>query len=192
MNGRRAVFLDRDGVLNRAEVRDGHPFPPVAPRDVEMLAGAGDACRRLAAGGWMLFVVTNQPDIARGIVTRGGVDAVNAAVIEGLPIADVAVCPHDDADACSCRKPLPGMLLELAHRWNLDLAESVMIGDRWRDVGAGARAGTRTIFVDHAYAEELRDVPDHVVGSLAEAAALLVDAARTALTPPPPTRSIEQ
>jgi len=172
---RRAVFLDRDGVLNRAEVREGKPFPPSSEDDVERLPGVEDACRRLADLGWLLIVVTNQPDIARGTATRRGVDAINAVVVGGLSVAEVVVCPHDDADACQCRKPMPGMLLDAAKRWNVDLGASVMVGDRWRDVEAGRRAGVRTILVDVEYADEPRSVPDHVVASLAEAADLLID-----------------
>jgi D-glycero-D-manno-heptose 1,7-bisphosphate phosphatase len=172
---RRAVFLDRDGVLNRAEVREGKPFPPGSQDDVELLPGVEDACRRLADDGWLLIVVTNQPDIARGTATRPTVDAINAVVVAGLPVAEVVVCPHDDADACQCRKPLPGMLLDAATRWNVDLRVSVMVGDRWRDVEAGRRAGARTILVGGGYAEEPRCAADHVVASLAEAADLLID-----------------
>ncbi len=172
---KRGVFLDRDGVLNRAEVRDGHPYPPARPQDVVMLPGAHEACRRLADGGWTLFVVTNQPDIARGTTTRDDVDAINAVVTDGLPVTEVLVCPHDDDDGCDCRKPQPGMLLDAASRWDVDLAASFMVGDRWRDIDAGHRAGLRTVFIDHGYDEELRAKPDHVVASLADAADLLLD-----------------
>ncbi len=182
---RRAVFLDRDGVLNRAEVRGGHPFPPASAEEVVVLAGVPEACRRLADAGWLLVVVTNQPDIARGTATRSDVDAINAVVLAGLPISEVVVCPHDDGDGCDCRKPRPGMLLELAERENIDLGASVMIGDRWRDVEAGRSAGVRTIFVDHGYSEELRSAPDHTVTSLGEAAALLLG------TPNPGASSID-
>lgn len=175
---KRAVFLDRDGVLNRAVVRDGRPFPPSQREDVVMLSGVDEACRRLADSGWMLFVVTNQPDIARGTATREEVDAINDAVVSGLPVTEILVCPHDDSDACDCRKPAPGMLLDAAARWDVDLAASVMIGDRWRDIEAGRRAGVRTVFVDYGYAEALRSVPDHVVANLAEAADLLLDTAK--------------
>lgn len=171
----RAVFLDRDGVLNRAVVRDGRPFAPDRVEDVVVLPGVADACQRLADAGWLLMVVTNQPDIARGTTTRAEVDAMNDVVTADLPIAEVVVCPHDDADGCACRKPAPGMLLEAAARWDVDLAASAMVGDRWRDVEAGRAAGVRTFFVDEHYDEALRHDPDHVVTGLAEAADLLLD-----------------
>jgi len=180
---KRAVFLDRDGVLDRAEVRDGVPHPPALAQDVVMLPGVQEACRRLADAGWMLFIVTNQPDIARGITTRHDVDGINAVVTDGLPVTEVLVCPHDDVDRCACRKPQPGMLLDAASRWDVDLAASVMVGDRWRDIDAGHRAGLRTFFVDHGYTEELRATPDHIVAGLADVVDLLLDpGAETALS----------
>jgi D-glycero-D-manno-heptose 1,7-bisphosphate phosphatase len=182
---KRAVFLDRDGVLNRAEVRNGLPYPPAGAEDVAVLPGVEVACRRLAEAGWMLFVVTNQPDIARGTSSRAEVDAINAKVVAGLPVAEVLVCPHDDVDACDCRKPRPGMLLDAAQRWNLDLAASVMVGDRWRDVEAGRAAGTRTIFIDEGYAEELRSEPDHIVADLTEAADLVLGFPRNSVASRP-------
>jgi D-glycero-D-manno-heptose 1,7-bisphosphate phosphatase len=166
---RRAVFLDRDGVLNRATVVDGVPHPPATVDDLELLPGVADACRRLHDLGFVLLVVTNQPDIARGTVARSTVDAVNDRLREWLPLDDVLVCPHDDPDDCDCRKPRPGVLLAGAARWGVDPSASVMVGDRWRDVEAGLRAGCRTVFVDHGYAERESFAPDLVVTSLAEA-----------------------
>ncbi len=176
MNGprRRAVFLDRDGVLNEATIRDGHPHPPATIADVRLLPGAADACSRLADAGWQLVVVTNQPDIARGTCAAADVDAVNQAVVAGLPIEEVIVCPHDDDDRCACRKPLPGMIVDAAERLGIDLEACVLVGDRWRDIDAGSAAGVETFFVDHGYDEHLRETPDHVVASLAAAADMIL------------------
>lgn len=171
---RRAVFLDRDGVLNRADLRDGHPHPPPSADDVVVLDGVADACRRLHDDGWLLVVVTNQPDIARGTTTRAEVDAINAVVVADLPVDEVMVCPHDDIDGCACRKPAAGMLVDAADRWAVDLGRSVMVGDRWRDIEAGQRAGTTTIFIDRGYDEPSPSGPDHVVASLAEAAVVII------------------
>jgi len=176
----RAVFLDRDGVLNRAEVREGRPHPPATPADVVLLDGVVDACRRLHDDGWLLIVVTNQPDIARGTTTVAEVDAINAVVVADLPVDEVVVCPHDDADDCGCRKPAPGMLVDAATRWGIDLGRSVMVGDRWRDIEAGERSGTATVFIDAGYDERRPEHPDHVVASLAEAATIIVDRAKVA------------
>lgn len=175
----RAVFLDRDGVLNEAVVREGLPHPPASPDEVRMLPGAADACHRLRADGWLLVVVTNQPDIARGTLTAAEVDAINERVTADLGVTDVLVCPHDDHHGCRCRKPAPGMIDEAVGRWGIDVGASVIVGDRWRDVECGRRAGTITVFVDHHYREPRPDAPDHVVASLADAVPLLQRTERT-------------
>jgi D-glycero-D-manno-heptose 1,7-bisphosphate phosphatase len=164
-----AVFLDRDGVLNRAFVRDGTPHPPARVQEVELLPGVQEACRTLRDAGLALVVVTNQPDIARGTQTRGGVEAINAFVREHLQLDDIRVCPHDDSSGCPCRKPAPGLLLEAARDLAIDLPASVMVGDRWRDIECGKRAGCRTIFIDHHYTEPRPEAPDFTAGSLPEA-----------------------
>jgi D-glycero-D-manno-heptose 1,7-bisphosphate phosphatase len=164
---RRAVFLDRDGVLNAAVVRDGRPYPPASLAEMTLLPGVEDACARLKKSGFLLIVVTNQPDIARGKAAIDEIEAINAALQARLGLDEICVCPHDDADNCACRKPKPGLLLDAAKRWKIDLAKSFMIGDRWRDVEAGRAAGCRTVFVDYGYAERRPDAPDLVAASLA-------------------------
>jgi D-glycero-D-manno-heptose 1,7-bisphosphate phosphatase len=173
------VFLDRDGVLNAAVVRNGVPHPPETLGAVRLLPGVQDACARMVAAGRLLIVVTNQPDVARGICTREEVDAMNRAVTASLPVRETVVCPHDDSDGCRCRKPRPGMLLAAAARWNIDLRASFMVGDRWRDVAAGQAARTQTVFIDQGYDEQLTVEPDHVVASLAAAADVIVSADRS-------------
>ena len=166
----RAVFLDRDGVINRAVVRDGRPYPPSSLAELELLPDAHEALARLRSAGFRLIVVTNQPDVARGAQTREAVEAIHAALLaEGLPLDDFRVCYHDDDDRCDCRKPLPGMLLSAAQEHNLDLTASFMIGDRWRDVEAGRRAGCTTVFIDNEYAEAGPSQSDLRVKSLNEA-----------------------
>ncbi|HVT45452.1 MAG TPA: HAD family hydrolase [Thermoanaerobaculia bacterium] len=150
---RRAVFLDRDGVINRAIVRNGRPHPPDSISGLEILPEVPEALGRLAARGLDLIVVTNQPDVARGSQTREQVEAMHALLSESLPLTRIVACYHDDADACTCRKPAPGMLLEAAREGGIDLARSYMVGDRWRDVDAGLRAGCTTIWIDRGYEE---------------------------------------
>jgi D-glycero-D-manno-heptose 1,7-bisphosphate phosphatase len=164
------VFLDRDGVLNVAVVRGGVPRPPGDVDEVELLPGVEEACNRLRTAGFELVVVTNQPDIARGTQTAEAVRRINDALLMTLPLDEVVVCPHDDADGCQCRKPRPGMLLDAAERLGIDLGASFMVGDRWRDVEAGRRAGCRVVLVDHGYGEELAHEPDVVVRGLGAAA----------------------
>ena len=167
---RRAVFLDRDGVINRAPVRGGKPFPPASADDLEILPGVPDALARLRAAGLRLVVVTNQPDVARGTQRRDEIDRMHAKLAAALPLDEFRVCEHDDADGCECRKPKPGLIEAAARDAGLSLAGSFIVGDRWRDVEAGERAGCATIFVDRGYHERRPDKADAVVGSLPEAA----------------------
>jgi D-glycero-D-manno-heptose 1,7-bisphosphate phosphatase len=167
---RRAVFLDRDGVINRALVRDGKPYPPSSEPELEVLPGVADALVRLRDAGFRLVVVTNQPDVARGTQQREVIDRMHARLAALLPIDEFRVCDHDDGDRCRCRKPSPGMLEDAARDGALSLADSFMVGDRWRDVEAGQRAGCATIFIDRGYHERRPDRPDAIVASLSEAA----------------------
>ncbi len=169
-SARRAVFLDRDGVINRATVRDGRPCPPASADDLEILPGVADALRRLKEAGYLLVVVTNQPDVARGTQARAAVEAMHRRLAATLPIDDFRACYHDDGDGCVCRKPKPGMILDAARQHGVDLAASTVVGDRWRDIEAGRRAGCRTVFIDRSYQERRPDNPDATVRSLAEAA----------------------
>ena len=166
----RAVFLDRDGVINRARLRGGRPYPPTDRSDLEILPGVPEALARLRAAGFRLIVVTNQPDVARGAQTREAVEAVHVALQASLPLDEFRVCYHDDVDGCDCRKPAPGLLLTAGRDARLNLAASFMVGDRWRDIEAGRRAGCTTVFIDYNYAERRPPQPDTCVQSLAEAA----------------------
>ena len=171
---RRAVFLDRDGVLNRAVVREGLPYPPSNADAVEILPGVHEGLCRLHAAGFALIVVSNQPDVARGITRMETVEAINAVLAAALPIDRFIMCVHDDQDACRCRKPRPGMLLDGAAALGIDLGTSFMIGDRWRDIEGGRAAGCTTIFLDYGYAERRPAHPDHVVASMDDAVAIIL------------------
>lgn len=168
------MFLDRDGVINRAIVRDGKPHPPQSLREVEIVPGAALALQQLHEQGFLLIVVTNQPDVARGTQERATVEAINAHLASELPIDEFLVCYHDDAEACQCRKPKPGGILDAAARHDIDLGSSYLIGDRWRDVEAGQRAGCSSYFIDYGYAERQPVPPFARVHSLAEAAERIV------------------
>jgi D-glycero-D-manno-heptose 1,7-bisphosphate phosphatase len=154
----RAVFLDRDGVINRVVVREGKPFPPATLQELEILPGVPEALHQLKQHGYKLVVVTNQPDVRRGTQSQATVEAMHQALSARLPLDDILVCYHTDQDKCDCRKPLPGMLLEAARKHNIDMATSFMVGDRWRDIEAGYNAGCRTILIDYGYSER---PPDH-------------------------------
>jgi D-glycero-D-manno-heptose 1,7-bisphosphate phosphatase len=147
----RAVFLDRDGVINRAVIRNGKAYAPARLEDFQLLPGVPDAVRALHEAGYRLVVATNQPDVGAGLIAREDVEAMHQRLRETLPIDDIRVCYHTEADGCACRKPKPGMLTDAAREWGIDLAESVMVGDRWRDVDAGRNAGCGTVLVESGY-----------------------------------------
>lgn len=170
----RAVFLDRDGVLNRALVREGKPHPPASVEELAILPGVDRALVALSAAGFRLIVVSNQPDVARGTTTRAAVEAINDRLGAVLPIDRFIVCYHDNDDHCECRKPRPGMLHAGAEEFGVDLAASYMVGDRWRDVEAGVAAGCMTIFIDHGYAERQPSRYDARLASLEEAAQFIL------------------
>jgi D-glycero-D-manno-heptose 1,7-bisphosphate phosphatase len=149
----RAVFLDRDGVLNEPIVRDGKPFPPSRLEELRIYPEAAGALARLREAGYLLIVVTNQPDVSRGTQARAAVEAMDAQVRAALPVDEIRVCFHDDRDQCHCRKPKPGLVLDAAAAHGIALPESFLIGDRWRDIDCGAAAGVRTVWIDRGYKE---------------------------------------
>jgi len=158
---RPAAFLDRDGVINAATVRNGRPHPPASLDELRILPGVAEACRRLRAAGFYVLVVTNQPDIARGTTSANDVARINDVLLDQLALDAILVCPHDDADGCHCRKPRPGLLLDAADQWDIDLARSTMVGDRWRDISAGHAAGVAAVFIDRGYEERQPDEVEH-------------------------------
>ncbi len=162
----RAVFLDRDGVLNRTFVESGVPLPPAMADGLEILPGVPAALKRLADAGFLRIVVTNQPDVARGRQRRDEVEAINHRLGLALPLDAIYTCFHDDVDRCECRKPKPGLLLSAAARHGIDLSQSFMVGDRWRDVAAGQAAGCRSLLIRMPYSEAERCAPDDEVGDL--------------------------
>ena len=172
----RAIFLDRDGVINRALERAGKPYPPTSLGEFEILPEVPAACARLKAAGFLLIVATNQPDVGRGTLKREVVEQIHAHMLAQLPIDRVEVCYHPGRGGsdCDCRKPKPGMLRQAAEALNIDLAQSWMIGDRWRDVDCGHAAGCRTIFIDYGYAEALKKIPDFSARNLAGAADIIL------------------
>jgi D-glycero-D-manno-heptose 1,7-bisphosphate phosphatase len=150
---KRAVFLDRDGVINRAIVRGGKPYAPASLKDLVILPGVVESLQFLHESGWLVFVVTNQPDVARGLVSQSSVEEINQFLKNNLLIDDIRVCYHDNCDDCVCRKPKPGSLLALADKYEVDLSASFMVGDRWSDIEAGKSAGCKSIFIDNEYSE---------------------------------------
>ncbi|MFL5955197.1 MAG: D-glycero-alpha-D-manno-heptose-1,7-bisphosphate 7-phosphatase [Gaiellaceae bacterium] len=173
------MFLDRDGVLNETDLDErGVPHPPASLAELRIADGAMEACRSLRAAGYVLVVVTNQPDVARGTVERRTVDAINDHIRRRLEVDDVRVCFHDAPDGCDCRKPAPGLLTTACHDLGLDPTSSFMVGDRGVDIEAGRRAGCRSILIDRPYSAVDGAAPSFTTDSLLAAAAwILHDAA---------------
>lgn len=178
---KRAVFLDRDGVLNRPVVREGLPFPPATIAEFQLYPDVVESCLQLKEAGFLLIVVTNQPDVGRGTQSRESVETIHARLRELLPGLDgIEVCFHAGAshgEPCDCRKPKPGMLLRAAATHDIDLNVSFFVGDRWRDVDCARAAGCRAVFIDHGYRETLREKPEFTVATFGEAVRTILNAA---------------
>lgn len=174
-SARRAVFLDRDGVLNPLIERDGVPTSPRDPAEFRLVENAGASVARLRAAGFRVFVVTNQPDLGRGLLAPAALDEMMNVIRHAVVVDDIAVCPHDDGDACDCRKPKPGMLRTLAERWQVDLPASIMVGDTWRDMQAGRAAQCTTVLVGAGAADEHAD---YAAASLSDAVELILTRCR--------------
>lgn len=171
----RAIFLDRDGVLNDAIIKNGKPYPPASLQELRIADDVLPALQALKKQGYLLLGATNQPDVARGKTERSWVEAINAALMEQLPLDEIRVCYHDDSDKCDCRKPLPGLILQAASAHQVDLQQSFMIGDRWKDITAGKKAGCRAIWINRQYHEPQPADADLSVASLSEAAAWILN-----------------
>jgi D-glycero-D-manno-heptose 1,7-bisphosphate phosphatase len=175
---RPAVFLDRDGVLNRPIIRNGLPFPPATLEEFELYDDVAEDCAQLKQAGFLLVVVTNQPDVGRGTQRRELVEAMHRKLRDAVPSLDaVEVCYHAGAsrgEPCDCRKPKPGMLFRAAANHAIDLQRSFFIGDRWRDVDCAHAAGCRAVFIDRAYNEPLRQQPAFTVTTLGEAVIVIL------------------
>ena len=169
----KTVFLDRDGVINKAVFRDGRPTSPRNLSEFEIDEGVEESLKRLRADGFKLFVVTNQPDIARGLMPRESLRLMTDRIMATLAVDEVRVCPHDDRDCCRCRKPKPGMLVDLVREHGVELRESYLIGDSWKDTLAARAAGCRSIILDRPYNQG--DPADCRIANLAEAVEFILD-----------------
>jgi D-glycero-D-manno-heptose 1,7-bisphosphate phosphatase len=172
---RRAVFLDRDGVINRSLLRGGRPYAPTSLADFEILPGVAESLLELRQQGFLNIVVTNQPDIKTGAQSLEVLQEMNRRLFDILAIDAIQMCVHTDEDDCACRKPRPGMLQDAARTFKIDLEASWMIGDRWRDIAAGQAAGCHCLFIDYGYAERQPEPPFRSVESLLAAVSLIVE-----------------
>jgi D-glycero-D-manno-heptose 1,7-bisphosphate phosphatase len=182
----RAVFLDRDGVIAIPEFRDGRSFATRRFCDFRLYPDAPKSLHRLKQAGFLLAVVTNQPDVGHGLIPRSEVDAMHEMMTRELPVDAIKACFHRQSDHCDCRKPKPGMILAAAGELGINLGQSFMVGDRGTDVEAGRAAGCATVFIDLGYAEPAPEAPDYVVHSIAEAADIIIRTASSTKPRPLP------
>jgi len=171
----KAIFLDRDGVINEPVILNGKPYPPATVNELKLFDGVAESLLALREAGYLLIVVTNQPDVARGKTPMRVVNEINNYLMSNLPLDAIHVCFHDDSDQCNCRKPLPGLLLNAAKEFNIELSESYMVGDRWKDIAAGQAAGCKTVWIDACYDEKKPVNPDITVSSLWEASKIILN-----------------
>lgn len=171
----KAIFLDRDGVINQVNFVDGKPYPPKDMSELILLPRVNEALQLLKDAGYLLIVITNQPDVVRGKAKIETVEAINQFLKDSLPIDDIFTCYHDDIEDCNCRKPKPGNILKAANQYNINIPSSFMIGDRWRDIEAGESAGCKTFFINYRYQEKQPKSYDYKVKTLYEAAKIILE-----------------
>lgn len=170
-----AVFLDRDGVLNQSLIREGKPYSPRKVEDLIILDGVKEAISLLHKKGFVTVVVTNQPDVALGHLSSEMLSELHKLISEEIGVQYFYTCKHDDYEDCECRKPKIGLIEKASEDLNLDVSKSFMIGDRWKDIEAGQRAGCKCFFIDNNYSEQRPSLPFDTVTSLLEAARVITE-----------------
>lgn len=184
---RRALFLDRDGILDELVFYEssGEWEAPRVTGDLRMIEGVTAALQRFVDAGWLLFIITNQPNVAKGKATREDVEAVNEAVLRALqvPVARSYICFHQQSDGCICRKPSPHFLQEAAREFEVDLGASWMAGDQDSDLLCGRNAGCRVALIEHHGSAHKRGQvePDLRVRDLGELANALIPTSSASL-----------
>lgn len=145
---RLAVFVERDGILNRVRVQNGHPISPLTMEEFEVNLEALGPVRQLKAAGFLVIATTNQPELSRGHLLRRELDAMHALLRRAFHLDDILVCPHEGLDHCPCRKPRCGLLKEAAFRYHIDLGHSFVVSDRWQDAEAARLAGCTSLLLN--------------------------------------------
>ena len=166
---KKAVFLDRDGVINKAFIKNGLPESPNSLSELEILPGVKESISRLKKLNFICLVVTNQPDVQRGKIKKNTIIKMNNFLKKKIELDDIFVCYHDDKDNCNCRKHKPGLLLQASKKWDVNLKKSFIIGDRWRDIQAGEKVGCKTIFLEYNYIDIKPKNPNFITDTLLNA-----------------------
>jgi D-glycero-D-manno-heptose 1,7-bisphosphate phosphatase len=169
----RALFIDRDGVVNEVILKNGSPCAPWNMEEFKVLPDAPDAIRKAKNLGLLAIICTNQPDVPRGFVSREDVEKMHLQIKEKTPVDDIFVCLHDDIDNCDCRKPKPGMLIKAAKKWDIELSSSFFVGDTWKDISAGKGANCKTFLIKKNYNKTSMPDCDFAVDNLSSAVELI-------------------
>ena len=167
---KKAIFFDRDGVINKVVFRNGNYQKPIAPWNInefKIFPGIKKSFCNLKNLGFKIFVVTNQPDIAKGIIDSCFVSRLNKIILQELPVDEIAVCPHEDKNMCDCRKPKPGMIVSLSKKWGVDCKNSFLVGDSWKDIEAGETAQCTTMLLERHYNTHVK--ADYKIKNLCQA-----------------------
>ena len=165
---KKAIFLDRDGIINHVKLVEGKPYPPSDLSEFIIMSNIKEFLELSHKNNYLNIIITNQPDVSRGKITASAVEEINSFIKANLKIDDIYTCFHDDKDFCECRKPKPGNIIKAALNYQIDLSNSYMIGDRWRDIESGKNAGCKTIYVDYNYRETKPTAYDFKVNSVKE------------------------
>ena len=166
---KRAVFIERDSILN--EVRSGpkQQIPPMGLEDFKIISEAAEPLKKLKAVGFVLIATTNQPGLSRGDQSRRELDRMHDMLRRSFPLDDIMLCPHDEADQCPCRKPRPGLLIEAAFKWHLNLDHSFVVSDKWQDAEAARSAGCTSLLVNSPWIKQVhRDFVLPNLGSIVD------------------------
>lgn len=165
---RKAVFFDRDGVVIEPKIINRKPYPVNNLGQVHIYCGMRDTMAILMKMGYLVFIITNQPDVSRKTQSIETVNEINQFLLDNLPIDDIFMCIHSDEDKCECRKPKPGLLLQAKEKYDIDFSKSFLIGDRWKDIDAGYAVGCTTILIDRNYKEKWSFNTDFVIKDISE------------------------
>lgn len=144
---KRAVFIERDAILNEVRTGPKHQVPPLTLEEFKINQQAKDPLLKLKGAGFVLVATTNQPGLSRGYQSRRELDRMHEVLRRSFPLDDLMVCPHDETDHCPCRKPRPGLLIEAAFKWHLNLDHSFVISDKWQDAEAARTAGCTSVLL---------------------------------------------
>lgn len=170
---KRVVFFDRDGVLNELIKRDGGFYSPQSFDQFKVFDTAKFVINELKNRKLLSIVISNQPDISRGYMKQTELDKMTKVLYEKLLVDDVFYCTHNDSDKCNCKKPKPGLLMQATEKWNIDLKNSYMVGDTWKDADAAKMANVNFLLLNTKYNLDYTSV--NRINSLKEILTILKD-----------------